>query len=145
MDHVMFHFGSSGEELYQKVTGACQGGNRRTRWWTPEMKGTVKLKTEAFHAWLAGGSAEVWANCQKALVSETRQEGQLLTWTGDVLVWRKEHFSELLNPANTSSWEEAESKDLGEDSSISLADITEIVKRSLVARQHMRTRFPLRC
>lgn len=41
-------------------------------------------------------------------------QGQLLTWSGDVVgVW-KEHFEEHLNAANTSSWQEAKSKDLGE-------------------------------
>lgn len=44
-------------------------------------------------------------------------------------MWWKEHFEELLNPASTSSLEETESKDF-KDSFISLADITEIVKRS---------------
>lgn len=56
MDHVQgIHFGISGKKLCQKVTGACQGGNLRTCWWIPEMKEAMKLKTEAFHAWFAGG------------------------------------------------------------------------------------------
>ncbi len=40
----------------QEVIGACPGGNLRTRWWTPVVKEAVKLKKEAFRAWLAPGS-----------------------------------------------------------------------------------------
>lgn len=41
-------------------------------------------------------------------------QGQLLTWSGDVVgVWT-EHFEEHLNTANTSSWQEAKSKGLGD-------------------------------
>lgn len=54
-------------------------------------------------------------------------EGQLLTQTGDVARWWKEH------PANTCSWEEAKSEDFGVDSFISLAEVTEVVKK--VARR----------
>jgi len=42
----------------QKAVGACRGGNLRTRWWTPAVKEAVRLKTEAFWAWLTQGSAE---------------------------------------------------------------------------------------
>lgn len=56
-------------------------------------------------------------------------QGQLVTWTGDVVgVW-KEHFEDLLNPANTSSWQEAKSKDLGDFISLAKAEVTEVVKK----------------
>ena len=42
----------------QKVVGACCGGNPRTRWWTPAVKEAIRLKKEAFRAWLAQGSPE---------------------------------------------------------------------------------------
>ena len=42
----------------QKAVGACHGGNLRTRWWTPAVKEAVRLKKEAFRAWLAQGSPE---------------------------------------------------------------------------------------
>ena len=42
----------------QKAVGACHGGNPRTRWWTPAVKEAVRLKKEAFRAWLAQGSPE---------------------------------------------------------------------------------------
>ena len=41
-----------------KVTGASRGGNPRTRWWTPEVKGAVKLKKETYRSWLACGTPE---------------------------------------------------------------------------------------
>ena len=40
----------------QKAVGA--GSNPRTRWWTPAVKETVRLKKEVFRAWLAQGSPE---------------------------------------------------------------------------------------
>ncbi|XP_056880293.1 uncharacterized protein LOC130520623 [Takifugu flavidus] len=41
-----------------KTTGAGRGGNPRTRWWTPEVRGAVKLKKEAYRSWLVCGSPE---------------------------------------------------------------------------------------
>ncbi|KAI3351605.1 hypothetical protein L3Q82_020440 [Scortum barcoo] len=31
-----------------KVSGACRGGNPRTRWWTPEVRDAVRLKKESY-------------------------------------------------------------------------------------------------
>uniref|UniRef100_A0A3Q3T275 Reverse transcriptase domain-containing protein n=1 Tax=Mastacembelus armatus TaxID=205130 RepID=A0A3Q3T275_9TELE len=42
----------------RKVSGACRGGNPRTRWWTPEVRDAVKLKKESYRAWLACGTSE---------------------------------------------------------------------------------------
>ncbi|XP_054590120.1 uncharacterized protein [Nothobranchius furzeri] len=42
----------------RKVAGASCGGNPRTRWWTPEVRGAVRLKKEAYKAWLVCGSPE---------------------------------------------------------------------------------------
>jgi len=42
----------------RKFIGAGLGGNPRTRWWTLGIRGAVKLKKEAFRAWLAQGSPE---------------------------------------------------------------------------------------
>ncbi|XP_072572600.1 uncharacterized protein [Paramormyrops kingsleyae] len=41
-----------------RVVGASRGGNPRTRWWTPEVRGAVKLKKEAYRELLARGSPE---------------------------------------------------------------------------------------
>uniref|UniRef100_A0A671V1W2 Reverse transcriptase domain-containing protein n=1 Tax=Sparus aurata TaxID=8175 RepID=A0A671V1W2_SPAAU len=42
----------------RKVSGACHGGNPRTRWWTPEVRDVVKLKKESYRARLARGTPE---------------------------------------------------------------------------------------
>ena len=42
----------------RKVIGACRGGNPRTRWWTPVVKGAVQLKKEAYRVLLACGTPE---------------------------------------------------------------------------------------
>ena len=161
----------------QKAVGACRGGNQRTRWWTPAVKEAVRLKKEAFRAWLAQGSPEtadryrqarraaasavtkaktqVWEEFGEAMEKDFRlaskkfwqtirrlrkgkqglaqavlsRGGELLTQTEDIVGRWKEHFEELLNPANTSSGEEAESEASGEAPPISLAEVAEVVKQ----------------
>ena len=49
-----------------KVAGASRGGNPRTRWWTPEVRGAVRLKKEAYRAWLVCGSPEAADGYQQA-------------------------------------------------------------------------------
>jgi len=57
----------------QKVVGACRGGNLKTRWWTPAVKEAVRLKKEAFRAWLTSGSPETadWYREAKRAVAST--------------------------------------------------------------------------
>ncbi|KAF7645112.1 hypothetical protein LDENG_00209980 [Lucifuga dentata] len=50
----------------QKVVGACRGGNPRTRWWTPAVREAIRLKKEAFCAWLAQGTLESADRYQQA-------------------------------------------------------------------------------
>ncbi|KAI3376476.1 hypothetical protein L3Q82_016941 [Scortum barcoo] len=40
----------------RKVSGACRGGNPRTRWWTPEVRDAVRLKKESYRTMLACGT-----------------------------------------------------------------------------------------
>ena len=49
--------------------------------------------------------------------------------TGDIDNQWKEHFEDLLNPINMLSVEEAKLDDSGEASLISLAEVSEVVKR----------------
>ena len=49
---------SNSEYTPLKVTGASCCGDPRTHWWTPEVKGAVKLKKETYRSWLARGTPE---------------------------------------------------------------------------------------
>ncbi|KAI3351350.1 hypothetical protein L3Q82_005891 [Scortum barcoo] len=62
--------------------------------------------------------------------------GELLTSTGDIVVGRwKKYFEDLLNPTDLPSSEEAEAGDSEVDSSITQAEVTEVVRKLLsVAR-----------
>ena len=163
----------------RKVIGACRGGNPRTRWWTPGVREAVKLKKEAFRAWLAQGSPEAadryrqarraaaaavadaktrtWEEFGEAMEKDFRlasrkfwqtirrlrkgkqglpqavlsRGGELLTRTGDIVGRWKEHFEELLNPANMSLGEGAAPEDFGVFAPISLAEVTKVVKKLL--------------
>ncbi len=55
-----------------KVSGACRGGNPRTRWWTPEVRDAVKLKKESYRAWLACGTPEAADGYRQAKQSAAR-------------------------------------------------------------------------
>ena len=57
------------------------------------------------------------------------KDGTLLTSTEEVVGRWKEHFEELLNPTNTPSMVEVELEADGGPSSISLVEVTEVVKQ----------------
>ncbi|KAK3537268.1 hypothetical protein QTP70_007004 [Hemibagrus guttatus] len=57
--------------------------------------------------------------------------GELLTLTGDIVGQWKEYFDYLLNPIDTPSIEEAEAEDSEVDSSITQAEVTEVVQQLL--------------
>ncbi|KAI3358272.1 hypothetical protein L3Q82_003269 [Scortum barcoo] len=42
----------------RKVSGACRGGNPRTRWWTPEVRDAIRLKKESYRTMLACGTPD---------------------------------------------------------------------------------------
>ncbi|KAI3376830.1 hypothetical protein L3Q82_000410 [Scortum barcoo] len=107
----------------RKVSGACRGGNPRTRWWwTPEVRDAVRLKKESYRTMLACGTPDAvddrctWQAKQAAartvLEAKTRvwEEfgGELLTSTGDIVGRWKKYFEDLLNPTDLPSNEEAE-------------------------------------
>ena len=54
-----------------------------------------------------------------------------MTLTRDIVRQRKEHLGELLNLTNMSSEEDVEFEELGESSLISLAELSEVVKKVL--------------
>ncbi len=61
-------------------------------------------------------------------------DGALLTSTRDVVDRWKEYFEDLLNPTDTPSFEEAGPGNPGVDSSISGAEVAEVVKKLLGGR-----------
>ncbi|KAK7916392.1 hypothetical protein WMY93_012153 [Mugilogobius chulae] len=137
----------------RKVSGASRGGHPRTRWWRPEVRDAVRLKKECYQALLACSTPDTveryrqakrtaacavaeaktrsWEEFGEAMEEDHRAGGELLTSTGDVVGRWKEYFEGLLNPTATSSDEEAETEDSGEDSSITQAEVTEVVDKLL--------------
>ncbi|KAI3360191.1 hypothetical protein L3Q82_014509 [Scortum barcoo] len=130
----------------RKVSGACRGkcfGNPRTRWWTPEVRdAAVRLKKESYRTMLACGTPDAvdryrqakQAAARTVLEAKTRvwEEfgGELLTSTGDIVGRWKKYFEDLLNPTDLPSNEEAEAGVSEVDSSITQAEVTEVVHTS---------------
>ncbi|KAI3375714.1 hypothetical protein L3Q82_004019 [Scortum barcoo] len=56
----------------RKVSGACRGGNPRTRWWTPEVRDAVRLKKESYRAMLACGTPDAVDGYQQAKQAAAR-------------------------------------------------------------------------
>ncbi|TWW66931.1 hypothetical protein D4764_20G0009630 [Takifugu flavidus] len=65
-----------------KVTGAGRGGNPRTRWWTPGVRGAFRLKKEAYRSWLVCGSREAADRYRlaKRAAAETVAEAKTRAW-----------------------------------------------------------------
>ncbi|KAL7854802.1 hypothetical protein SRHO_G00169920 [Serrasalmus rhombeus] len=123
----------------RKVVGACQGGNPRTRWWTPQVRDAIQLKKESYRAWLACKTPEAAGRRlrrgkQCATSTVYSGDGVLLTSTEDVIGRWKEYFEDLLNPTDTFSSEEAESGDTGIGLSITEAEVAKVVKKLLGGR-----------
>ncbi|KAI3369538.1 hypothetical protein L3Q82_007747 [Scortum barcoo] len=121
----------------RKVSGACRGGNPRTRWWTPEVRDAVRLKKESYRAMLACGTPdavdEVPVQPRPSKPQPGRSWRQKLGsgrsscgWGAVDLDWDmrhcrrrwKKYFEDLLNPTDLPSSEEAEAGDSEVDSSI---------------------------
>ncbi|KAI3357197.1 hypothetical protein L3Q82_015654 [Scortum barcoo] len=161
----------------RKVSGACRGGNPRTRWWTPEVRDAVRLKKESHigPCWPVGlltqlidryrqakqaaartvleAKTRVWEEFGEAMEEDYRSAskrfwqtvrrlrrgkqysantvysagGELLTSTGDIVGRWKKYFEDLLNPTDLPSNEEAEAGVSEVDSSITQAEVTEVV------------------
>ncbi|KAI3362912.1 hypothetical protein L3Q82_011508, partial [Scortum barcoo] len=75
-----------------KVSGACRGGNPRTRWWTPEVRDAVsRLKKESYRTMLACGTPDA------QLIDRYRQAKQATARTvleAKTRVW--EEFGEAM-------------------------------------------------
>ncbi|KAI3355516.1 hypothetical protein L3Q82_018346 [Scortum barcoo] len=135
----------------RKVSGACRGGNPRTRWWTPEVRDAVRLKKESYRTMLACGTPDAvdrYRQAKQAFRSPeggpggknsglggVRAGGELLTSTEDIVGRWKKYFEDLLNPTDLPSSEEAGAGDSEVDSSIiTRAEVTEPPREGLHAR-----------
>ncbi|KAI3366826.1 hypothetical protein L3Q82_009240 [Scortum barcoo] len=130
-----------------KVSGACCGGNPRTQWWTLEegvlsdhvclwdswtqLTGTGQAKQAFAARMVLEAKTRVWEEFGEAMEEDYRAGGELLTSTGDIVGRWKKYFEDLLNPTDLPSNEEAEAGDSEVDSSITQAEVTEVVCKLL--------------
>ncbi|KAI3361545.1 hypothetical protein L3Q82_013690 [Scortum barcoo] len=120
----------------RKVSGACRGGNPRTRWWTPEVRDAVRLKKESYHrTMLACGTPDAvdrYRQAKQAAAQDGPGGKKLGSGRSSDIVGRwKKYFEDLLNPTDLPSNEEAEDGDSEVDSSITQAEVTEVVRKLL--------------
>ncbi|KAI3355548.1 hypothetical protein L3Q82_018375 [Scortum barcoo] len=67
----------------RKVSGACRGGNPRTRWWTPEVRDAVRLKKESYRTMLACGTPDAvdrYRQAKQANAARTVLEAKTRVW-----------------------------------------------------------------
>ncbi|KAI3355655.1 hypothetical protein L3Q82_004247 [Scortum barcoo] len=134
----------------RKVSGACRGGNPRTRWWTPEVRDAVRLKKESYRTMLACGTpdeAQLTGTGRPSKPQPGRSWRQKLGSGRSSCRWGavdlelgtlsdgrwKKYFEDLLNPTDLPSNEEAEAGVSEVDSSITQAEVTEVVRKLLIS------------
>ncbi|KAI3359375.1 hypothetical protein L3Q82_002875 [Scortum barcoo] len=88
----------------------------------------VRLKKESYRTMLACGTPDAVDRRWNTVYSAG---GELLTLTGDIVGRWKKYFEDLLNPTDLPSNEEAEAGDAEVDSSITQAEVTEVVRKLL--------------
>ncbi|KAI3360636.1 hypothetical protein L3Q82_002501 [Scortum barcoo] len=120
----------------------------RTRWWTPEVRDAVRLKKESYRTMLACGTPDAVDRYQCRLQASRSLPGRSCPeaktsglggcgWgavdlsTEDIVGRWKKYFEDLLNPTDLPSNEEAEDGDSEVDSSITQAEVTEVVRKLL--------------
>ncbi|KAI3358044.1 hypothetical protein L3Q82_003062 [Scortum barcoo] len=126
-----------------KPVGAC---NPQTRWWTPEVRDAARLKRSPIGpCWPVGLLTQLTGTGRPKQVfcrspdgpggknlglGGVRAGGELLTSTGDIVGRWKKYFEDLLNPTDLPSNEEAEAGVSEVDSSITQAEVTEVVQQA---------------
>ncbi|KAI3370580.1 hypothetical protein L3Q82_007149 [Scortum barcoo] len=122
-------------------------------WWTPEVRDAVRLKKESYRTMLACGTPDAVDRYRQAKQAAARTvlEAKTRVWeefgeameedyrwgavdldTGDIVGRWKKYFEDLLNPTDLPSNEEAEAGVSEVDSSITQAEVTEVVRKLLV-------------
>ncbi|KAI3365660.1 hypothetical protein L3Q82_010734 [Scortum barcoo] len=107
----------------------------RTRWWTPEVRDAVRLKKESYRTMLACGTPDAVDRYPAGQASRSPDgpggKNSGLGGVRDIVGRWKKYFEDLLNPTDLPSNEEAEDGDSEVDSSITQAEVTEVVRKLL--------------
>ncbi|KAI3368910.1 hypothetical protein L3Q82_025425 [Scortum barcoo] len=114
----------------RKVSGACRGGNPLNPVVDTGIDRYRQAKQAAARAVLEA-KTRVWEEFGEAMEEDYRAGGELLTSTEDIVGQWKKYFEDLLNPTDLPSNEEAEAGDSEVDSSITRAEVTEVVRKLL--------------
>ncbi|KAI3360338.1 hypothetical protein L3Q82_014647 [Scortum barcoo] len=147
---------NGGSKLWTQGLWCLSWRQPRTRWWTPELTGTGRpSKPQPGQSWRQ--KLRVWEEFGEAMEEDYRSAskrfwqtvrrlrrgkqysantvysagGELLTSTGDIVGRWKKYFEDLLNPTDLPSNEEAEAGVSEVDSSITQAEVTEVVRKLL--------------
>ncbi|KAI3352186.1 hypothetical protein L3Q82_020995 [Scortum barcoo] len=137
---------SSSKLWTQGLWCLCRGGKSPNPVVDTGSKGCchVRLKKESYRTMLACGTPDAvdryrqakQAAAQTVLEAKTQvweefcAGGELLTSTEDIVGRWKKYFEDLLNPTDLPSNEEAEDGDSEVDSSITQAEVTEVVQQA---------------
>ncbi|KAI3355762.1 hypothetical protein L3Q82_004334 [Scortum barcoo] len=97
------------------------GGNPRTRWWTPEVRDAVRLKKESYRTMLACGTPDAVDRYRQAKQAAARRS------------WRQKLGSgrSSVRPWRRTIVRKQEAGDSEVDSSITRAEVTEVVRKLL--------------
>ncbi|KAI3372556.1 hypothetical protein L3Q82_023031 [Scortum barcoo] len=95
----------------RKVSGACRGGNPRTRWWTPEVRDAVRLKKESYRTMLACGTPDAVDRYRQAKQAAARTVLEAKT-----RVWEEfgEAMEEDYRSASKRFWQTVQAPQKGE-------------------------------
>ncbi|KAI3362127.1 hypothetical protein L3Q82_012456 [Scortum barcoo] len=118
----------------------------RTQWWTPEVRDAVRLKKESYRTMLACGTPDAvdrYRQAKQAAAPDgpggknsglggVRAGGELLTSTGDIVGRWKKYFGRISSiPPTCLPMRKQEAGDSEVDSSITQAEVTEVVRKLL--------------
>ncbi|KAI3357021.1 hypothetical protein L3Q82_003656 [Scortum barcoo] len=95
---------------------------------TPDAVDRYRQAKQAAARTVLEAKTRVWEEFGEAMEEDYRAGGELLTSTEDIVGRWKKYFEDLLNPTDLPSNEEAEDGDSEVDSSITQAEVTEVVQ-----------------
>ncbi|KAI3368112.1 hypothetical protein L3Q82_007839 [Scortum barcoo] len=99
---------------------------------TPDAVDRYRQAKQAAARAVLEAKTRVWEEFGEAMEEDYCAGGELLTSTEDIVGRWKKYFEDLLNPTDLPSSEEAGAGDSEVDSSITQAEVTEVVHRKLL-------------